>query len=485
MSARLANGLLSRQRRLHFIGVGGAGMSGIAELSLRLGFAVSGCDQRLSATTERLASMGVRICQGHHPDHVSHSGDLGHDCAGAHLDAVVISSAVKFSNPEVVRARALQIPVIARAEMLGELLRMVRMGVAIAGTHGKTTTTSLVGLILEEAGLDPTVAVGGNLRARGTNVRLGAGDCMVAEADESDASFLLLLPTIAVVTNIDPEHLDHYGSMERVHEAYLSFINRVPFYGLAVLGIDSVNVRGLLASVRKPVLTYGVVSDAELRAENIEIDGFSTRFTAIRAGRELGKVEVPMPGRHVALNALAAIGVGLAMGVEFDVAARALAAFSGISRRFEVKGEAAGRIVLDDYAHHPAEVRATLSAARAAFKRRVVAIFQPHRYTRLRDLFDEFLGAFDDADVLYLCEVYAAGEEPLAEVSARRLYDALRARGHLDVRFLGDDPDPVERIAAGTMAGDLVLTLGAGDVYQLGESVLQTLGYATKIHEPH
>ena len=361
---------------------------------------------------------------------------------------------------------------------------MVRLGVAVAGTHGKTTTTSLVGLILEEAGLDPTVAIGGNLRARGTNVRLGRGDFMVAEADESDASFLLLLPTIAVVTNIDPEHLDHYGTMERVREAYLNFINRVPFYGVAVLGIDSVNVRGLLASVRKPMLTYGVAQDAELRAENIVIDGLSTRFTVIRAGRELGVVEVPTPGRHVALNALAAVGVALAVGIEFEVAARALASFSGISRRFEIKGEAAGRIVLDDYAHHPAEVRATLGAARAAFKRRVVVVFQPHRYTRLRDLFDDFLGAFDDADVLYLCDVYSAGEEPLAEASARRLYEALRARGHLDVRYLGDEPDPVARIAADTMAGDLLVTMGAGDVYQLGEAVLQSLGYATKTHAP-
>ncbi|HLK86126.1 MAG TPA: UDP-N-acetylmuramate--L-alanine ligase [Candidatus Binataceae bacterium] len=484
MTRPLTRGLLGRQRRLHFIGVGGAGMSGIAELSLRLGFAVSGCDKHLGPTTQRLAALGVKVFDGHHPDHVAdHFAAPAADDAHR-LDAVVISSAVKFSNPEVARARALQIPVIARAEMLGELLRMVRLGVAVAGTHGKTTTTSLVGLILEEAGLDPTVAIGGNLRARGTNVRLGDGNYMVAEADESDASFLLLLPTIAVVTNIDPEHLDHYGTMERVREAYLNFINRVPFYGLAVLGIDSLNVRGLLGSVRKPVLTYGVASDAELRAENIAIDGLSTRFTAVRAGRRLGTVEVPTPGRHVALNALAAVGVALALGIDFEVAARALASFSGISRRFEIKGEAAGRIVLDDYAHHPAEVRATLGAARAAFRRRIVAVFQPHRYTRLRDLFDEFLGAFDDADVLYLCEVYAAGEDPLPEVSARRLYEALRARGHLDVRYLGDEPDAVARIAADTMPGDLLMTLGAGDVYQLGEAVLQNLGYATKTHEP-
>jgi UDP-N-acetylmuramate--alanine ligase len=447
-------------------------MSGIAELSLRLGFSVSGCDLRLSPVTDRLTALGARISKGHHPDHLE-SG----------LDAVIISSAVKFSNPEIVRARAMQIPVIARAEMLGELLRMARLGVAVAGTHGKTTTTSLLGLILEDAGLDPTVAIGGNLRSRGSNVRLGSGDFMVAEADESDASFLLLLPTIAIVTNIDAEHLDHYGTMERVREAYLNFVNRVPFYGLAVLGIDSVNVRGLIDGARKPILTYGIAPDAELRAADIVIDGLSTRFTVVRNEHELGEVVVPTPGRHVALDALAAIGVALSVGVDFESAARALAGFSGISRRFEVKGEAGGRILLDDYAHHPAEIRATLAAARASFRRRTVVVFQPHRYTRLRDLFDEFLGAFDDADVLYICDVYPAGEEPLAGVSAHRLYEALHSRGHLDVHYLGADVDPAMRLAAGTLPGDLLVTLGAGDVYQLGEAVLQTLGYATKTHE--
>ncbi len=467
-----ALGLLTRPRRLHFVGVGGAGMSGIAELCRRLGFAVSGCDLRESATTTRLAALGVRIDRGHHPSHLTLA-----------LDAVVISSAVKFSNPEVAAARAMKIPVIARAEMLGELLRMARVGIAIAGTHGKTTTTSLVGLILEEAGLDPTVAIGGNLRARGTNVRLGRGDYMVAEADESDASFLLLMPTIAVVTNIDPEHLDHYGTMERVREAYLNFINRLPFYGAAVMGIDSVNVRGLIAAARKPVVTYGVAADADLRADNIVIDGLATRFEVLRQGTSLGVVTIPTPGRHVALNGLAAIAVALELGIPFATAARALESFSGISRRFEIKGEAAGRLVLDDYAHHPVEVRATLAAARAAFRRRIVAVFQPHRYTRLRDLFDEFLTAFDDADVLYLDDVYAAGEEPIADVSARRLCEALRARGHLDVRFIGGESDPAARLAAETVAGDLVITAGAGDVYRIGERLLATLGEAANSDE--
>jgi UDP-N-acetylmuramate--alanine ligase len=472
MSNAAPLGILDRPRRLHFVGVGGAGMSGIAELCLRLGLLVSGCDLHSTPTTARLQALGISIEHGHHPSHV-----------GLQLDALVISSAVKFSNPEVVAAREMKIPVISRAEMLGELLRMARLGVAVAGTHGKTTTTSLAGLILEEAGFDPTVAIGGNLRARGTNVRLGRGDFMVAEADESDASFLLLLPTIAVVTNIDPEHLDYYGTMERVREAYLNFINRVPFYGIAVLGIDSINVRGLLPAVRKPVVTYGVSADAELRAEGIVIDGLSTTFDVIRRGARAGRVTLPLPGHHLALNALAAIAVAFELGIEFDVSARAMAEFSGISRRFEIKGAAAGRLVIDDYAHHPEEVRATLRAARAAFHRRIVTVFQPHRFSRLRDLFDDFLKAFDDTDVLYLMEVYAAGEDPIADVSARRLYEALRARGHLNVHYLADESEPAIRLMRETTAGDLLITLGAGDVYKLGEALLELPAESPKSDE--
>ncbi|HUO06416.1 MAG TPA: UDP-N-acetylmuramate--L-alanine ligase [Candidatus Binataceae bacterium] len=473
MSGTPANGLLTRPRRLHFIGIGGAGMSGIAELCIRLGMIVSGCDLKPSAATERLASIGAAVEYGHHPAHL-----------GGGLDAVVISSAVKFSNPEVARAREMKIPVIARAEMLGELLRMAKLGVAVAGTHGKTTTTGLIALIMEEAGLDPTVAVGGNIRNTGANVRLGRGEFMVAEADESDASFLLLLPTIAVVTNIDPEHLDHYGTIERVREAFLNFINRVPFYGVAVLGIDNSNVRGLISQVRKSIVTYGVAADADLRAEKIVIDGLSTRFEAVWRGERLGTVTIPTPGVHVAMNSLAAIAVAREIGIEFDVAAAALARFGGIGRRFEIKGEAAGRIVLDDYAHHPAEVRATLAAARAAFKRRTVAVFQPHRYTRVRDLFDEFLTAFDDADALYLMDIYPAGEEPIAGVSSRRLYEALRARGHLEVHYLDAlGAEAAGRIAAGSRAGDIIATLGAGDIYKLGGDILAAFAEDDKPHE--
>jgi len=465
-------GILHRQRRLHFVGIGGSGMSGIAELCLRLGLSVSGCDLHTSSTTARLQRLGIEIEHGHHPSHVR-----------AELDALVISSAVKFSNPEVAAARELKIPVIPRAEMLGELLRMARLGVAVGGTHGKTTTTSLIGLIMEEAGFDPTVAIGGNLRARGTNVRLGRGDFMVAEADESDASFLLLLPTVAVVTNIDLEHLDYYGTMERVREAYLNFINRVPFYGIAVLGIDSLNVRGLLPAVRKPIVTYGVAPEADLRAEGIVIDGLSTSFEVIHKGKRVGPVTMPLPGHHMALNALAAIAVAFELGIEFNTAVRALAAFSGISRRFEIKGAAAGRIILDDYAHHPEEVRATLKAARSAFQRRIVTVFQPHRFTRLRDLFDDFLGAFDDTDVLYLMDVYAAGEDMVPDVTARRLYEGLRARGHLNVHYLGDESAPVLRLMRETAEGDLLITLGAGDVYKLGEDLLALLAELSKTDE--
>jgi UDP-N-acetylmuramate--alanine ligase len=472
VTAETPIGILRRQRRLHFVGIGGSGMSGIAELCVRLGLAVSGCDAACNATTERLKQLGIHVKHGHHPNHLN-----------AELDAVVISSAVKFSNAEVAAARDMKVPVIPRAEMLGELLRMARLGIAVGGTHGKTTTTSLAGLILEEAGLDPTVAIGGNLRARGTNVRLGRGDFMVAEADESDASFLLLVPTIAVVTNIDPEHLDHYLNMDHVRDAYLRFINRVPFYGVAILGIDSANVRGLLPSVRKPVVTYGVAPDADLRAENIAIGGMSTHLEVWRKNERLGEVTLPTPGHHVAMNALAAIATALELGIEFETTKRALAGFSGISRRFEIKGEAAGRLLLDDYAHHPEEVRATLRAARAAFCRRIVTIFQPHRYTRLRDLFDDFLTAFDDTHVLYLMEVYGAGEDPIAEVSARRLYEALGTRGHVNVHYLGDDADPAQRLGRETAAGDLVITLGAGDVYKLGEELLLQLGSVANADE--
>ncbi len=457
--------LTTRKRCVHFVGIGGIGMSGIAEVLLTLGFSVSGSDLQASENTERLARLGAAITLGHHADRVS-----------ADVDVVVISSAVKFSNPEVVRARELKIPVIPRAEMLAELMRM-KSGLAVAGTHGKTTTTSLLGHVLAQAGLDPRLVIGGKVKGLGSNARLGGGSCLVAEADESDGSFLLLTPNVAIVTNIDPEHLDHYGTIERVHEAYLQFINRVPFYGLAVLCIDSVAVRGLLPRVRKRFVTYGLEGDADLRAAEVEVSADGTRFAVVDHGRVLGQVQLRLPGRHNALNALAVIAVANELGVPLATTLRALASFEGIHRRFEVRGERGGILVVDDYGHHPEEVKATLRAAREGHGRRLVTVFQPHRYTRTHDLFDEFLGAFDETDLLVLTEVYAAGEDRIEGASGEALYEAFRRRGHVEVRFVADRGAVAGEVLPLLRGGDLVITLGAGDVHRVGDELLALLAH--------
>jgi UDP-N-acetylmuramate--alanine ligase len=450
-----------RKRRVHFVGIGGIGMSGIAEVLLTLGYTVSGSDLVAGETTRRLERLGAHV----------HVG--AHDAAQvtADIDVLVISSAVTFANPEVARARELKIPVIPRAEMLAELMRM-KWGIAVAGTHGKTTTTSLVAAVLREAGRDPTVVVGGKLRTLGTNARLGQGEFLVAEADESDGTFLLLSPIVAVVTNIDREHLDYYGDMERVRDAYLQFIHRVPFYGLAVLCLDNVNVRALIPQVRKRFVTYGTSPDADWQARDLRVEGLETIFEAWRGDRRLGPVRLHMPGRHHALNALAALAVAEDLEIPFRIAAHALEEFGGIHRRFEVKGEEGGLLVVDDYGHHPEEIRATLRAAREGFARRLVVAFQPHRFSRTRDLFGEFLDAFDDADVVVLTDIYAAGEERIDGVSSEALYLALKRRGHLDVRYVPSR----ERVADGLLEvirpGDLVMTLGAGDIHRTGEELL-------------
>jgi UDP-N-acetylmuramate--alanine ligase len=447
--------------RVHFVGIGGIGMSGIAEVLLTLGYTVSGSDLVAGETTRRLERLGAHV----------HVG--AHDAAQvtADIDVLVISSAVTFANPEVARARELKIPVIPRAEMLAELMRM-KWGIAVAGTHGKTTTTSLVAAVLREAGRDPTVVVGGKLRTLGTNARLGQGEFLVAEADESDGTFLLLSPIVAVVTNIDREHLDYYGDMERVRDAYLQFIHRVPFYGLAVLCLDNVNVRALIPQVRKRFVTYGTSPDADWQARDLRVEGLETIFEAWRGDRRLGPVRLHMPGRHHALNALAALAVAEDLEIPFRIAAHALEEFGGIHRRFEVKGEEGGLLVVDDYGHHPEEIRATLRAAREGFARRLVVAFQPHRFSRTRDLFGEFLDAFDDADVVVLTDIYAAGEERIDGVSSEALYLALKRRGHLDVRYVPSR----ERVADGLLEvirpGDLVMTLGAGDIHRTGEELL-------------
>lgn len=459
--------LFDTNRRIHFVGIGGIGMSGIAEVLLNLGYQVSGSDLSESDTTRRLASLGASISYGHHAETVTQATDV-----------VVISSAVKYANPEVVRARELMIPVIPRAEMLAELMRL-KYGIAVAGTHGKTTTTSLVAAVLAQAHLDPTIVIGGKLNVLGSNARLGQGRFLVAEADESDGTFLLLSPTIVVVTNIDPEHLDFYGDMEKVKAAYLDFINRVPFYGRAILCLDSVNVRGLLPHVRKRFVTYGLSPEAEFTARNLTVSGLTTHCEVWHGEEELGELHLNLPGRHYALNALAVVAVSRELGIPFAQVQEALSGFAGIQRRFEVKGEAAGVLVVDDYGHHPEEVRATLRAAREGMgqedSRRIVALFQPHRYTRTRDLFDEFLSAFDDVDVLILTEIYPAGEDPIASVSGEALYRALKKRGHVEVHYAPTKEELVTMTLSLIEAGDVVMTLGAGDIHRIGVALLERL----------
>jgi UDP-N-acetylmuramate--alanine ligase len=445
-------------RKLHFVGIGGAGMSGIAEVLVNLGFQVSGSDLAASAVTRRLAGLGVKV-------------SLKHDAANVEgADAVVVSSAVRADNPEVAAARDRRIPVVPRALMLAELMRL-RQGIAIAGTHGKTTTTSLVASVLAEGGLDPTFVIGGRLTAAGSHARLGAGDFIVVEADESDASFLHLQPVIAVVTNIDEDHMDTYEhDFARLKGAFVQFLQNLPFYGAAILCVDDEHVRSILPQVTKPVLTYGTASDAMVRAEAIRHDGGRMRFRALRDKAGPLEVTLNLPGRHNVLNALAAIAVAGELGVPDRAILKALAEFSGVGRRFQGYGEVAleggGTFTLiDDYGHHPAEMAATLEAARGAYPgRRLVLAFQPHRYTRTRDLFEDFVKVLSTADALLLAEVYAAGEQPIVAADSRTLARALRVFGKVEPVFVEDIagmPDAIRRAAADR---DVVLTMGAGSI---------------------
>jgi UDP-N-acetylmuramate--alanine ligase len=454
-----------RAGRIHLVGIGGIGMSGIAEVLLTIGYTISGSDLSDNDTTKRLRSLGAQVFFGHNASHI-----------GPDVSVVVISSAVGEDNPEVQAARTHRVPVIPRAEMLAELMR-VKCAVGVAGAHGKTTTTSLVAAVMSAGGLDPTLVIGGRLKSLGnTNARLGRSRFMVVEADESDGSFLMLRPTVAVVTNIDREHMNHYRTMEALRAAYLAYINGVPFYGKAVLCLDCPEVAALLPQVRKPHLTYGTSPDADLRAENIEFHGLASSFDVRLRGESLGRVRVAMPGEHAVRNALAAMGVGLDFGIDFQVCADALAGFEGILRRFEVKGEASGITVVDDYGHHPTEIRATLRAARLGFTdRRVVAVFQPHRFTRLADLFDLFAGCFEDADSVVLTDVYAAGEAGLDGYDGRSLATAAMRVHRGEVAFEHAGADLAERVASRLRPGDLVVTLGAGDVTKLGPAILQQL----------
>jgi UDP-N-acetylmuramate--alanine ligase len=427
--------MFKKYQHIHFVGIGGVGMSGIAEVLLTLGYRVTGSDARRSETVERLERLGAKVFVGHAAVHVE----------GAHV--VVYSSAVARDNVEVQTARQRGVPVIGRAEMLAELMRL-KYGIAIAGTHGKTTTTSMVAAVLGAGGFDPTVVVGGRVHGLGANARLGQGEFLVAEADESDGSFLKLSPTIAVVTTVDAEHLDHYADLDAIVAAFLTFVNKVPFYGSAVVCLDDPNLQRMIPRMDKRVVTYGLEAGADLMARRLSFAEMRSEFEVVHRGKSLGPVTLQVPGRHNVLNALAAAAVGLDLEMPFDKIQASLASFAGVQRRFQIRGEAQGVLVVDDYGHHPAEIRATLAAAKAGFDRRVVTVFQPHRYSRTQHLFNDFLTAFYQSDVLIVMDIYAAGEAPI----------------------------PGDYLCESTRAGDLVLTLGAGDVGQLGGELLKRLG---------
>ena len=455
--------MYKRYQHIHFVGIGGAGMSGIAEILVNLGYRVSGSDQKRGESVERLERMGAKVFTGHDASNIE----------GAHV--VVYSAAVSRDNVELQTARQRQVPIIGRAEMLAELMRL-KYGIAVAGTHGKTTTTSMVGAVLAEGQYDPTIVVGGRVANLGSNARLGQGEFLVAEADESDGSFLKLAPTIAVVTTIDAEHLDHWGSLEAIQDGFRTFVNKVPFYGAAVLCLDQPNIQMLLPHVEKRIITYGLESGADLVARRLVLSGMTSRFEVFQRGTRLGECVLQIPGRHNVLNALAAIAVGLDLEIPFATIQRALAGFAGVQRRFQIRGTAGGVTVVDDYGHHPVEIRATLAAAKAGFDCRVVTVFQPHRYSRTLHLRQEFLTAFNQADVLVVMDIYAAGEPPMPGVSAADLADGIRAHGHRNVIYLGSDRERVvEHVCEISRPGDLVLTLGAGDVSQLGPDILRRL----------
>jgi len=452
-----------RVQRVHFVGIGGIGMSGIAEVLLNLDYEVSGSDLKSSETTDRLASMGARIGIGHRAEHV-----------GA-TDVVVISSAVRRDNPEVVAAHAQGIPVIPRAEMLAELMRL-KYGIAVAGAHGKTTTTSLVAAVLAQAGIDPTIVIGGKVNALGTNARLGQGQYLVAEADESDGSFLKLTPTIAVVTNIDPEHLDFWtGGLPQIQEAFVEFVNKVPFYGLGILCPDHPHVQAILPRINRRHVTYGLSPQADYRAEQIVFDGMEVRFVVLKRGVEMGRVQLKMVGVHNVVNCLAAIAVGDELGASWDDIAAGIASFEGVARRFQIKDEVAGVTIIDDYGHHPAEIRAVLEAARAVFaSRRLVVAFQPHRYSRTHFLMQDFATSFNLVEKLFVTDIYAASEDPIPGVSGETLAAQVREHGHRDASF-APMAELVEALATVVQSGDVVFTLGAGSITQIGPQLAARL----------
>lgn len=454
-------------QHIHLVGIGGSGMSGIAEVLLTLGYKVTGSDLAHSDTTRRLESLGGHIFIGHEASHVD----------GA--EVVVISSAVHSTNPEVVAARARAVPVIPRAEMLAELMRL-KFGVAIAGAHGKTTTTSMVASVLAHAGLDPTFVVGGKVNAMGTHARLGRSDLLIAEADESDGSFLRLSPTIAVVTNMDREHLDHYGTMEQLEAAFLEFVNKVPFYGVAILSSDDPCLRTFFPKMVKRYLTYGLneVTDGvqpDVFATEVSIIGRVSNFRAQFRGKNIGPFRLNIPGLHNVSNALAAMAVALELDVPVDLIRTGLASFAGVERRFHIRGEKNGIIVVDDYGHHPTEIRCTIAAAKTAWPGRLIVLFQPHRYSRTKDLAQEFAESFEQADVVYITDIYAAGEAPIPGVSGEGLAERIQTSGHSSVTWVEKKEELVRQVLPTLCSGDVVLTLGAGDIWKVGGELLERM----------
>lgn len=448
-----------RIQHIHFVGIGGIGMSGIAEVLLNLGYEVSGSDTKESNNTEYLRGLGAIIHIGHQ------EGNL------AQADVVVTSSAIQSGNPEVEAARRRKIPVIRRAEMLAELMRM-KYGIAIAGTHGKTTTTSLVASILEYANVDPTVVIGGRLNSTNRNAKLGQGEFLVAEADESDGSFLKLSPTIAIVTNIDPEHLDYFGDMDHVRTAYLNFLNKVPFYGLNIICLDHEELQAMIPKLEKRFVTYGLNTQADLQANAIEYGAGETSFELIAYGNSLGRFSFRMLGQHNVLNCLAACAVAFELDIPADTVRNALSQFDGIQRRFQFWYRSDDLMIVDDYAHHPAEIKATLAGARSAFRRkRLVGIFQPHRYSRVRDLYQEFVTSFYQVDILFVMDIYAAGEAPIEGIHSEGLAQIIREHGHGDVRYVARREDLMQQLRELCSPNDLILTLGAGDIWTVARDL--------------
>jgi len=451
-------------RRIHMVGIGGIGMSGIAEVLLTLGYSVSGSDIKLSTITERLQDLGATIYEGHKADNVE----------GAHV--VVISSAVKPDNPEVTEAHKRKIPVIPRAEMLAELMRL-KYGIAVAGAHGKTTTTSMVASILAAAHLDPTFVVGGRVNQAGTTARVGRGEYFVVEADESDRSFLMFAPVVAVVTTIDREHLDQYSSLEDIQAAFLQFVNRVPFYGAAILCVDEPNVQAIIPNVKRPIITYGTSSQADLVISDVQLQGLSSEFRLTYKGDDLGMFLLPHPpGIHNVRNAAAAAAVALYLNVASDLIREGLAKFAGVGRRFDIKGSINNITVVDDYGHHPAEIRATLEAARGCKFNRLLVLFQPHRYTRTQHLWDEFSRSFNQADLLVLIDIYAASEAPIAGISSEALANSIREAGHKNVHYYRSMQAAIEFILREARPGDAILTIGAGNVSRASGEFMVLLG---------